>query len=107
MRPRDDLTMEVQVEHDPASSSVELKIAATAGNDPHVIHLSRDEARRLAALILSQAARLDRPRETLRLPHAPSNAAAPRNDAPRQSQALRASGNRGRPSSGIGSQDAA
>lgn len=70
MRIRDDLTMEVQVERDPADSSVELKIAATAGHDPHVIHMSRDEARRLAALILSQAALLDRSRESVRLTHA-------------------------------------
>ena len=70
MRLMDDLTREVQVERDPAGSSVELKIAATAGHDPHIILLSREEARRLAALILFQAERLDRSRESLRLSHA-------------------------------------
>jgi hypothetical protein len=69
MRMMDDLTMEVQVERDPAGSSVELKIAATAGLDCCVIHLSREDARRLAALILFQAERLDRSRESWRPPH--------------------------------------
>lgn len=67
MRLTDELTREVQVERNPAGASVELKIAATAGHDPHVIHLSRDEARHLAALILFQAERLERDREGWRL----------------------------------------
>ena len=61
MKLTDELRMEIQVGHDPARSSVELKIAATAGEGARIVHLSREEARRLAALILSQAARLDRP----------------------------------------------
>jgi hypothetical protein len=67
MRPTDELGREVQVERDPAGASVELKIAATAGHDPHVIHLSRDEARHLAALILFLAERLERDRKGWRL----------------------------------------
>ncbi len=63
MRPTDELTREVQVERNPAGSSVELKVAATAGHDPCVIHLSREDARRLAALILFQAERLDGSRD--------------------------------------------
>ena len=70
MRIMDELTMEIQVGHDTARSSVELKIAATAEDDARIVHLSRDEARRLAALILFQAERLDRSRASWRLPHA-------------------------------------
>lgn len=69
MRMMDDPTMEIQVERDPAGSSVELKIAAAAGDGPRVVRLSREEARRLAALILFQAERLDRPRVNWRPPH--------------------------------------
>ncbi len=69
MRLIDELTMEIQVGADPASSSVELKIAGTAEDDVHIVHLSREEARRLAALILSQAARLDQAESGWRSPH--------------------------------------
>ena len=62
MKVIDELTMEIQVGPDAARSSVELKIAATAEDDARIVHLSREEARRLAALILFQAARLDRSR---------------------------------------------
>jgi hypothetical protein len=62
--------MEIQVGHDPARSSVELKIAATAGDNTRIVHLSRDEARRLAALILVQAARLNRSHVSRPQPHA-------------------------------------
>jgi len=61
--------MEIQVGPDAARSSVELKIAATAGEDTRIVHLTRDEARRLAALILFQAARLDESRANWRLSH--------------------------------------
>ena len=70
MRLIDELTMEIQVGADPTRSSVELKFAATAQDDARIVHLSREEARRLAALILLQAARLDRSRVSWRLPHA-------------------------------------
>jgi hypothetical protein len=62
--------MEIQVGPDAARSSVVLKIAATAGEDARIVHLSRDEARRLAALLLFQAARLDRSHVSRPLPHA-------------------------------------
>ena len=63
-----DRSMEIQVERDPAGSSVDLKIAASAGSDPGIIHLSREDARRLAALILFHAARLDGSQVNWRLP---------------------------------------
>lgn len=69
MRLIDELTMDIQVAADPARSSVDLKIAATAEEGARIIRLSREEARRLAALILSQAARLDEPQAAWRLPH--------------------------------------
>jgi len=69
MRLIDELTMEIQVGADLARSSVELEIAATAEDDARIVHLSREEARRLAALILFQAARLDQSRVGWRLPH--------------------------------------
>ena len=70
MRTTDELTMEIEVGPDAARSSVELKIAATTGEDARIVHLSRDEARRLAALILFQAERLDRSQVSWRPPHA-------------------------------------
>ena len=70
MRLIDELTMEIQVGADPARSSVELKIAAAAEDDVRIVHLSREEARRLAALILFQAAQLDRSGVTWFLPSA-------------------------------------
>jgi len=69
MRTTDELTMEIQVGPDAARSSVELRIAATAEDDARIVHLSREEARRLAALLLFQAARLDRSQVSWRLPH--------------------------------------
>ena len=69
MRLIDELTTEIQVGADPASSSVELKIAGTAEDDVRIVHLSREEARRFAALILSQAARLDQAQSGWRSPH--------------------------------------
>jgi hypothetical protein len=69
MRLINEPAMEIQVGHDPSGSSVELRIAATAEDDARVVHLSREEARRIAALILFQAARLDRSQAGWRLPH--------------------------------------
>ena len=69
MRLIHELTMEIQVGADPVSSSVELKIAGTAEDDVRIVHLSREEARRLAALILFQADRLDQSRAGWRSPH--------------------------------------
>jgi hypothetical protein len=59
MRVTDELTMEIEVGRDPERSSVELRIATTAQGGARIVHLSRDEARRLAARLLSEAARLD------------------------------------------------
>jgi hypothetical protein len=61
MRVMDEGTAEILVARDPTRSSVELQIGTTAADGGRVIHLSREEARRLAALILFHAARLDRP----------------------------------------------
>jgi len=69
MRAIDETTMEVQVGSDPARRSVELRIPATSGEQARIVHLSREEARRLAALILLQTAQLDRSRAGWRLPH--------------------------------------
>jgi hypothetical protein len=52
---------EILVERDTSSPAVELRIEGAAGG-ARIIRLSVDEARRLAALILFQAARLDRRR---------------------------------------------
>jgi len=52
---------EIRVDRDPANPAVELRIEGHAGS-ARIIRLSADEARRLAALILFQAARLDRRR---------------------------------------------
>jgi len=70
MRAIEELTTGIEVGQDPAGSSVELKIGATAGDRARIIHLSREEARRLAALILFQAERLDRSQASWPLPHA-------------------------------------
>jgi hypothetical protein len=57
----DEGTEEVFVVRDAARSSVEVRIGGTAAEAPRVVRLSREEARRLAALLLFQVARLDRP----------------------------------------------
>ena len=60
MRVGDERTEEVLVERDPAGDYVVLRIAERNGE--RRIRLTAVEARRLASLILFQAARLDRPR---------------------------------------------
>lgn len=62
MKVRDERTEEMFVAPDSGRTSVELHIGGTAAEDQTIIRLSREEARRLAALILFQVARLDRPR---------------------------------------------
>ncbi len=52
---------EILVERDVSNPAVELRIEGAAGG-ARLIRLNADEARRLAALILFQAARLDRRR---------------------------------------------
>ncbi len=61
MRVMDEGTAEILVARDPARSSVELQVGTTEADGARVIRLTREEARRLAALILFQAARLERP----------------------------------------------
>ena len=70
MRVTDELRMEIEVGRDQERSSVELRIAATAREGTRIVRLNRDEARRLAARLLSQAARLDRSEERWHLPDA-------------------------------------
>ena len=55
-------TGQISVSHDPAVGSIDLQIEVAGMEGVRVIHLGRDEARRLAALLLFQAERLDRPR---------------------------------------------
>jgi hypothetical protein len=61
MRLIDEPCGEILVGHDPARSAVEIQIAG-AMNEARRLRLTRQEARRLAALILFQAERLERPR---------------------------------------------
>lgn len=60
MRVMDGKKAEVRVDRDPAGSFVELHIEGSVNEKGRVIRLDRGEARRLAALILFQAGRLDR-----------------------------------------------
>ena len=71
MRLKDEGNGELLVERDPGGAFVALRIAGAAtspgpsgpsGDAERVIHLTGEEARRLASLILFQAARLERPR---------------------------------------------
>ncbi|MGH9868588.1 MAG: hypothetical protein ACREAA_10560 [Candidatus Polarisedimenticolia bacterium] len=59
MRLEDGSTEGIFVARDAARSSVELSIGQTCSDQPRVIRLTHEEARRLAALLLFQAARLD------------------------------------------------
>jgi len=61
MRLTDERTEEILVAHDWARSAVELHLGSTATDSARIIRLTNEEARRLAALILFQAARLERP----------------------------------------------
>jgi hypothetical protein len=71
MRLMDVDTEEIVVARDPAHASVELHVGTTAAEGGRVIHLTPEEARRLASLILFQAARLDRPHPGWGLAYAP------------------------------------
>lgn len=61
MRITDAHTLEILVEREPAGARVELVIGDVDTEDARIVRLTREEARRLAALILFEAARLDRP----------------------------------------------
>jgi hypothetical protein len=54
-------TREILVERDPGRASVELQIGNDEAQGVRSIHLTRAEAGRLAALLLFEAARLERP----------------------------------------------
>lgn len=62
MKVIDERVEEILVERHPALSHVEVQIGTESTAEVRMIRLTRDEARRLAALILFQAAKLDRPR---------------------------------------------
>ena len=62
MRLTEERTGTILVTPDPTGLSVEVEIGGTATGEPRVLRLTREEVRRLAALLLFQAARLDRPR---------------------------------------------
>ena len=59
MRLIDDLTEEVLVARDPALHLIEVRIETQAA-DTRVLHLTPEEARRLAARLLFETARLAR-----------------------------------------------
>jgi hypothetical protein len=61
MRVLDEGTEEVFVGRDQARSLIEVRIGDAAADGPRVMRLSREEARRLAALLLFHVARLGRP----------------------------------------------
>ena len=65
MQIADEGVREIFVTRDEARSRVEIHVAETDAERPRVVRLSSYEARRLAALILFQAGRLQRPRATL------------------------------------------
>jgi hypothetical protein len=60
MRLTDRDMAEILVEREPAGAGVTIRIESTVGDDATVIHLSPDEARRLAALVLFQASKSGR-----------------------------------------------
>jgi hypothetical protein len=62
MRVTDGMTPEILVARDPEGVMVELQVVGVDDDGVRTIRLSREEARRLAALLLFEAARLDKPR---------------------------------------------
>lgn len=61
MKVKDTGTREVVVERDRARSAVELQIGDGDPEGTRIVRLTREEARRLAALIMFEVARLERP----------------------------------------------
>src|SRR5262245_28131966 len=51
MRLTNNQTEEILVDRDPEGSTIEVRIEGATGEDSRLIHLTRDEARRLASLI--------------------------------------------------------
>ena len=62
MKVVDEVTGEVLVVRNPFRSCVEMHVRGTDPEDYRVVRLARQEARRLAALLLFQAERLEGPR---------------------------------------------
>jgi hypothetical protein len=60
MRLKDELAEGILVARDPARRVVEVQIGAAAANGARTVHLTPVEARRVAALILFETARLER-----------------------------------------------
>ena len=60
MRVKDERIEAIFVERDPARSSLEVQIGEPAAEGARVIRLTGEEARRLAALLLFEAGRLER-----------------------------------------------
>jgi len=69
MRISDTNTREILVSRDQAGLVVEVKLGEAAGDGGRILRLSREEARRLAALLLFQAGRLERPRDSWVVPY--------------------------------------
>jgi len=59
MKIMDEVTGEILVMRDPFRSCVEVHIKGTVPDEYRIVRLARQEARRLAALILFQAERLE------------------------------------------------
>ena len=70
MRVEDRNTGEISVGRDTSRAVVEVRIDGASGDDARVIRLNSEEARRLAALVLFQAAKLDHPHARWTLPYA-------------------------------------
>jgi hypothetical protein len=59
---RNTIRLSIFAGRDHATLTVEVRIEGSARVPTRIVRLSREEARRLAALVLYQAAKLDRPR---------------------------------------------
>jgi hypothetical protein len=68
MRVTDEHVNEINVGYDQGRSFVEVLIGGDSEDGARVVHLTSEEARRLASLILFQAARLNRPRANWGVP---------------------------------------
>ena len=68
MRLIDSDAREITVERDPVHAGVAMQIGDIDADGSRIVHLTREEARRLAALILFQTARLERPGASWRVP---------------------------------------
>jgi hypothetical protein len=62
MRLIDQRTEEVLVERDPERQRIEVHVGATGDAGARIVRLTSEEARRLAALLLFESARLEHPR---------------------------------------------